>query len=79
MSHSAPKYAPNTGVAAAIKKALGKDMVSIEEAHGEIAVTVKRDALVSAMTALRDACEYQQLMEIAGVDWPDRDPRFEVV
>ncbi|MCE2829932.1 MAG: NADH-quinone oxidoreductase subunit C, partial [Sphingomonadales bacterium] len=32
-----------------------------------------------AMTQLRDVCAYQQLMEIAGVDWPDRDPRFEVV
>jgi len=28
---------------------------------------------------LRDDCEYQQLMEIAGVDWPERDPRFEIV
>jgi NADH-quinone oxidoreductase subunit C len=79
MSHSAPKYAPNKGVAAAIKKAVGKDAISVEESHGEIAVTVKRDALVPAMIALRDVCEYQQLMEIAGVDWPDHDPRFEVV
>ena len=31
------------------------------------------------MMQLRDTCDYQQLMEIAGVDWPDRDPRFEVV
>lgn len=79
MSHSAPKYAPNKGVAAAIKKSVGKDAISVEESHGEIAVTVKRDALVPAMIALRDVCEYQQLMEIAGVDWPDHDPRFEVV
>jgi NADH-quinone oxidoreductase subunit C len=28
---------------------------------------------------LRDTLDYQQLMEIAGVDWPDRDPRFEIV
>jgi NADH-quinone oxidoreductase subunit C len=31
------------------------------------------------MLALRDRLEYQQLMEIAGVDWPDRPERFEVV
>ena len=31
------------------------------------------------MMQLRDTLDYQQLMEIAGVDWPDRDPRFEVV
>lgn len=79
MSHPAPKYASNKGVAASIKKALGKDMLDVSEAHGEIAVTVKRDALVGCMMQLRDTCDYQQLMEIAGVDWPDRDPRFEVV
>ncbi len=79
MIHSAPKYAPNKGVATAIKKALGKDMLDIVEANGEIAVTVKRDKLVGVMMQLRDTCDYQQLMEIAGVDWPDRDPRFEVV
>ncbi len=79
MSHSAPKFSSNKGVAAAIKKALGKDMLSIAEAKGEIAVTVKRDKLLGVMMQLRDTCDYQQLMEIAGVDWPDRDPRFEVV
>jgi NADH-quinone oxidoreductase subunit C len=79
VSHSAPKYTPNKGIAAAIKKALGKDMLSIAEANGEIAVTVKRDKLVGVMMQLRDTLDYQQLMEMAGVDWPDRDPRFEVV
>jgi NADH-quinone oxidoreductase subunit C len=79
VTHSAPKFASNKGVAAAIKKALGKDLLTIEEANGEIALSVKRDALLGCMMQLRDACDYQQLMEIAGVDWPDRDPRFEVV
>jgi NADH-quinone oxidoreductase subunit C len=79
VTHSAPKYSSNKGVAAAIKKALGKDMLAIDEAHGEIAVTVKTDQLLDCMMQLRDTCDYQQLMEIAGVDWPDRDPRFEVV
>ncbi len=30
------------------------------------------------MTLLRDRAQYQQLMEIAGVDYPDRPERFEV-
>lgn len=79
MTHSAPRYASNDGVADAIAKALGKDVVSIDEAHGEIAVTVVSARLVEAMVALRDELGYQQLMEISGVDWPDQDPRFEVV
>ncbi len=77
--HSAPRYSSNEGVADAIAKALGKDVVHIDEAHGEIAVTVVTARLVEAMIALRDELGYQQLMEIAGVDWPDQDPRFEVV
>ena len=77
--HSAPRYASNEGVADAIAKALGKDAIDIAEAHGEIAVHVVTARLVEVMTALRDQCAYQQLMEIAGVDWPDHDPRFEVV
>ncbi|MEY3703243.1 MAG: hypothetical protein RLZZ561_863 [Pseudomonadota bacterium] len=77
--HSAPRYASNEGVADAIAKALGKDVIDIAEAHGEIAVHVVTTRLVEVMTALRDQCAYQQLMEIAGVDWPDHDPRFEVV
>ena len=77
--HSAPRYASTEGVADAIAKALGTDALDIAEAHGEIAVHVVTARLVEVMTALRDQCAYQQLMEIAGVDWPDHDPRFEVV
>jgi NADH-quinone oxidoreductase subunit C len=77
--HSAPKYSTNEGVAALVSKALGKDMLGLDEAHGEIAVHVKREQLLDCMMQLRDTLDYQQLMEIAGVDWPDRDPRFEVV
>jgi NADH-quinone oxidoreductase subunit C len=79
VTHSAPKFSSNKGVAAAIKKALGKDLISIAEVSEEIEVHVKREKLVGVMMQLRDTCDYQQLMEMAGVDWPDRDPRFEVV
>lgn len=79
MNSPAPAIETPKGAVAAIKKALGKDVLGVEEAHGEVAVYVKTDRLVEAMTQLRDACGYQQLMEIAGVDWLERDPRFEVV
>jgi NADH-quinone oxidoreductase subunit C len=79
MAHSAPRMVTNKALLAEIKKALGKDMLALEEANGEVAVTVKTDQLLDCMMQLRDTCDYQQLMEIAGVDWPDRDPRFEVV
>ena len=45
----------------------------------EAALNVGRDNLVALLTLLRDQHGYQQLMEIAGVDYPDRPERFEVV
>ena len=45
----------------------------------ETAFDVDRDDLVDVLCTLRDEHEYQQLMEIAGVDYPNRPERFEVV
>jgi NADH-quinone oxidoreductase subunit C len=79
VSHSAPHIVTPKGTVAAIKKALGKDLLEVEEANGEVALLVKTDKLLDCMMQLRDTCDYQQLVEIAGVDWPDRELRFEVV
>lgn len=77
--HSAPKFASNEGVRDALTKALGKMVVSSKEEHGEIVIIVKREAIEDALKLLRDEHDYQQLMEIAGVDYPQRAERFEVV
>ena len=45
----------------------------------ETAFDVDRDNLIQVLRTLRDDHGYQQLMEIAGVDYPDRAERFEVV
>ena len=45
----------------------------------ETAFDVDRDDLVDVLRTLRDEHEYQQLMEIASVDYPERPERFEVV
>ena len=52
-----------------------------QEKVGEVSLFVRRDGLVEAMRLLRDTpgLDYQQLMEIAGVDYPDRPERFECV
>lgn len=77
--HSAPKFAPNEGVVDALSKALGDMLVASHEQHGEIVLTVRREKIEDALRLLRDEHEYQQLMEIAGVDYPQRAERFEVV
>jgi len=77
----APRYAANDGVIDAARAALGPWLLDAREHVGEVALVVDRANLVPAMIALRDTkgLEYQQLMEIAGVDYPERDERFEVV
>jgi NADH-quinone oxidoreductase subunit C len=77
--HSAPKFASNDGVAETLSQALGDYLVDAHEEHGEILLRVKRDSVADALRLLRDDHQYQQLMEIAGADYPDRAERFEVV
>lgn len=79
MGHAAPLVAPQSGLAAALKTLLGTDLLSHDFAADEDSITVDRDAIAGVMIALRDNLEYQQMMEIAGVDYPERAERFEVV
>ena len=81
MRAPAPAYSPNDGVIDTAERALGGKVLSSLEAVNEVSFTVDRESLVETMTLLRDTpgLEYQQLMEIAGVDYPDRAERFEVV
>jgi NADH-quinone oxidoreductase subunit C len=77
--HSAPRFASNEGVLDTLSAALGPMLVESREEYGEIVLTVARDRIEDALRLLRDHHEYQQLMEMAGVDYPDRPERFEVV
>jgi NADH-quinone oxidoreductase subunit C len=79
MSHPAPVIAPRKDLAKELKSVLGKDMLAHVHANDEDSIDVKREAVDAVMIALRDRMDYQQLMEIAGVDYPDRAERFEVV
>jgi NADH-quinone oxidoreductase subunit C len=77
--HSAPRIQPITGLVDTLRTALGSSVVDIIDANDELSVTVAREAIAEVLTVLRDRFDYQQLMEIAGVDYPDRAERFEVV
>jgi NADH-quinone oxidoreductase subunit C len=48
---------------------------------GEAVIEAERDTLVALMTTLRDdpRFAFEQVMDICGVDWPDRAERFDVV
>ena len=77
--HSAPRVKAIEGLADAIRAALGDAVYAIKDAHFELTVGVAREKLAEVLQILRDQFAYQQLMEIAGVDYPEREERFEVV
>jgi NADH-quinone oxidoreductase subunit C len=78
-NNSAPRIAPREGLIDEVTAALGGSLIEAKDAVGEVSLAVARDSIVEVCRTLRDHFEYQQLMEIAGVDYPQRPERFEVV
>ena len=63
-----------------IAKACGKKAVAgWAVAFGDLTIEAKRDQIVSVLTTLRDQLEFQQLVDLCGVDYPERAERFDVV
>lgn len=77
--HSAPRFTRIEGLEDTLSRALGDHLIEAREQHGELQFTVRRQSIEDALRLLRDEHSYQQLMEIAGVDYPSRADRFEVV
>lgn len=73
--------APVPGIAEQILASLGGAVREHHSHFGELTVTVARDGIVKAMTALRDDPRYlfEVLIDICGVDYPARPERFDVV
>lgn len=61
--------------------ALAMESPKFEVVREEGILTLSRGAIVGVLTFLRDDanCLYKMLVDICGVDYPDRDERFEVV
>jgi NADH-quinone oxidoreductase subunit C len=83
MRAPAPAFAVNLNeeTLETVRAVLGPALLDARERVGEVQLFVARDSLVESLRALRDTpgLAYQQLMEIAGVDYPERPERFECV
>jgi len=64
-----------------IAAALPNHVLQTEVAHGELMITVPRAAIVTVLRFLRDDVnlQFKQMMDVCGVDYPDREERFDVV
>ncbi len=78
MSAHLPRIKDRPDLAGDFAKALGDRLLATKGHVGETSFTVAREAIVEACRMARDRFDYQQLMEIAGADYPDRPERFEV-
>jgi NADH-quinone oxidoreductase subunit C len=78
VSSPAPLIKPRKGFADTFKAAIGTAHVATKDAVDELTFTVTREGLIDACRVARDEFGYQQLMEIAGCDYPERPERFEV-
>jgi NADH-quinone oxidoreductase subunit C len=60
---------------------LGHQVLDSRLAYGELTVTVSADAILQILKFLRDdaSCRFAVLIDICGVDYPERDRRFDVV
>ncbi len=64
-----------------LRDSFGDKLTSAEIEKGELVLIVESRDLLGVISFLRDDqnCLFNQLIDLCGVDYPDRDPRFEVV
>lgn len=57
------------------------EVAATEVAFRELMVAVERESIVRVLTFLRDDanCGFRVLVDVCGVDWPEREARFDVV
>ncbi|HET6468164.1 MAG TPA: NADH-quinone oxidoreductase subunit C [Geminicoccaceae bacterium] len=64
-----------------IEPVLGPVLLGSRIEYGELAIEVEPQAIVRVLTYLRDDMTmlFKSFVDLCGVDWPDRERRFDVV
>ncbi len=64
-----------------VATALPNEVLGVTTDRGELAFTIHRHAVLKVLKFLRDDanCQFKQLMDVCGVDYPERENRFDVV
>jgi len=67
--------------AAHLSQSLAADVLSADVVRGELVLCVRRESIVSVLKVLRDdpKSQFTQLVDVCGVDFPEREERFDVV
>ena len=64
-----------------VQASVVSDVLSMSVEGDELCIVVRRESVTRVLTFLRDDinCQFKQLMDVCGVDYPGRAERFEVV
>ena len=64
-----------------VESSLERDVLEWKVAHGELTILARCDRILAVLKFLRDdsLCQFVSLIDICGVDYPQRRPRFDVV
>ena len=81
MSETVAEPTALEALGAHIQAGLPQAVTDVAVAGGELVVHARRDAIAAVLQFLKDdaRCRFTQLMDVCGVDWPERVQRFDVV
>jgi NADH-quinone oxidoreductase subunit C len=81
MPRHLPAVAGADGVIERAASLLGDMMLDAQRKHGEATLRVHRNSIYEVLRILKETRDlaFDQLIDICGVDWPERPERFDVV
>jgi len=47
--------------------------------HGTLVLPIEPHALIHVVETLKGPCRFDMLLDVTAIDWPTRDPRFDVI
>ena len=62
-----------------LRQRLGSAVVDIANSHGTLVVVLDAVNLATVARQLKTEFAFDLFLDVTAVDWPDRQPRFEVV
>jgi len=74
-----PNPSPLAALGERARNALGDRIIDHVLAYGELTLLARRDAIVEVVTFLHDHESFISFIDVCGVDYPEREERFEVV
>ncbi|HQR57649.1 MAG TPA: NADH-quinone oxidoreductase subunit C [Burkholderiaceae bacterium] len=62
-----------------IQTQLGSLATACAVSHGTLVVEITPSSLSAVVHTLKSACQFDMLLDVTAIDWPSRQPRFDVV